>query len=167
MVETEDRVAFYQVLIAVEQEPNKLRQVFEDLDESELKPKLVIPYKKGTSLICGNEVIPVSQIRKIHIVRTTHRNEVEREDLHSKSVREIDRLNRESSGVVFISPGFGYDPVDILEAGEDVTRKFITGHPGAAAGLPPLARFAGNPWLVTVVGGLVVAYLIWKFGWNK
>lgn len=160
-------MAFYQVLIAVEQEPDKLRQVFEDLDENELKPKLVIPYRKGTSLICGNEIIPILQIRKIHIVRTAQRNEVEREDLHRKSVREIDRLNRESSGIVFISPGSGYDPADILEAGDDVTRKYIIGHPGAAAGLPPLARFAGNPWFVTVVGGLVVAYLIWKFGWNK
>ena len=160
-------MAYYQVLVAVEQEPDKLRQVFEDLEEKELKPKFLTPYKKGTSLICGNEIIPVLQIRKIHIVRTTQRNEVERENLNAKSVREIERLNRESSGVVFISPGSGYDPGDILEAGEDVTKKYVTGHPGAASGLSPLGRFASNSWFVTVFGGLVVAYLIWKFGWNK
>ena len=160
-------MAYYQVLLAVEQEPDKLRQVFEDLEENDLKPKLVTPYKKGTSLICGNEIIPVLQIRKIHIVRTAQRNEVEREDLHTKSVREIDRLNRESSGIVFISPGSGYDPGDILETGEDVTKKYITGHPGAASCLSPIGWFAGNSWFVTVVGGLVVAYLIWKFGRNK
>ena len=131
MVKEEDQVAFYQVLVAVEQEPGKLRQVFEDLKENELQPKLVTPYKKGTSLICGNEIIPVLQIRKIHIVRTAQRNAAERESLHAQSLHEIDRLNRESSGIVFISPGSGYEPADILEAGEDVTMKYITGHPGA------------------------------------
>lgn len=160
-------MAFYQVLVAVEQEPNKLRQVFEDLEENELQPKLVTPYKKGTSLICGNEIIPVLQIRKIHIVRTAQRNAAERERIHAQSLHEIDRLNRESSGIVFISPGSGYEPADILGTGEDVTMKHITGHPGAASGLSPLARFASNPWFVTVVGGLVVAFLVWKFNWNK
>lgn len=160
-------MAFYQVLVAIEQEPDELRQVFEDLDENDLKTKLATPYKNGTSLICGNEIIPVLQIRKIHIVRTAQRNAAEREVLHAQSIKEIDRLNRESSGLVFISPGSGYEPADILEAGEDVTMEYITGHPGSASGLSTLARFASNSWFVTVFGGLVVAFLIWKFGWNK
>lgn len=88
-------MAFHQVLVAVEQAPEKLRQVFEDLEENELKPKLVNPCKKGTSLVCGNEIIPILEIRMIHIARTAQRNAAEREGLHAKSLHEIDRLMRD------------------------------------------------------------------------
>lgn len=155
------------MLVAVEQNPDDLRQVFTDLEENDLKPKLVSPYKKGTSLICGNEIIPIPQIRKIYIVRTVRSDEVERADLHAQSVREIDQFNRESDSAVLISAGRGYDPQDILEAGENVTAKHLSGHPGAAADPSVFGRLIGNPWVVTVAGGLVVAYLIWRFGWNK
>ncbi|OGT90775.1 MAG: hypothetical protein A2286_01535 [Gammaproteobacteria bacterium RIFOXYA12_FULL_61_12] len=167
MSESEEQLAYYQVLVSVEQAPNEMRQVFADLAESDLKQKLLRPYRQGTSLISGNEIVPVSQIRKIHVVRTARTDEVERAELHTKSVREIDQFNRDSDSVVLISAGSGYDPQDILEAGEDVTAKYISGHPGADSGPSALVRLISNPWLVTVAGGLVVAYLIWKFGWNK
>lgn len=167
MSESEEQLAYYQVLVSVEQAPNEMRQVFADLAESDLKQKLLRPYRQGTSLISGNEIVPVSQIRKIHVVRTARTDEVERAELHAKSVREIDQFNRDSDSVVLISAGSGYDPQDILEAGEDVTAKYISGHPGSASGQSGL----NNPWIVGLVvalaGGLAVAYLVWRFGWNK
>ncbi|MGH9697284.1 MAG: hypothetical protein ACRD5Z_24285, partial [Bryobacteraceae bacterium] len=107
--------------------------------------EVVRPYRQGTTLICGNEIIPVSTIRKIHVVRTVHENERERSALHAKSLAEIEKLNRESSGVVFLSTGGGYVPEDILEVGEDVTAKYIAGPPGSAAIPSRLTRFFSNP----------------------
>lgn len=159
-------MAYYQVLVAVEQNPDDLRQVFTDLGENDLKPKLVGPHNNGTSLICGNAITPVPQIRKIQIVRTVRSDEVERADLHAQSVREVDQFNRESDSVVLTSAGRGYDPQDILEAGEDVTAKYLSGHPGRPLGVRS-QEVHWQPWVVTVAGGLVVAYFIWRFGWNK
>jgi hypothetical protein len=51
--------------------------------------------------------------------------------------------------------------------GGDVTAKYISGPLGADSGPSALDRLISNARLVTVAGGLVVAYLIWKFGWNK
>lgn len=160
-------MAYYQVLVSVEQNPDDLRQVFTDLGENDLKSKLVTPYKKGTSLICGNEIIPVPKIRKIHIVQTSRPNETERKELNTKSIRKIDQFNRESTSIVWISAGRGYDPLDILEAGEDVTAKCLPWHPGVASGPSYLGRFIHNPWVVAVIGGLVVMFIGLKLGWNK
>ncbi len=164
-------MAYYQVLVAVEPHPEKMRQVFTDIGEKDLKQMLVAPYRRGTSLICGNEIIPVTQIRKLQIVQTARTDEIEREELHAQSIREIEKFNRESDSVVLISPGGGYDPEDILDAGEDVTAKFISGHPGSASGPSPIGQFLNNAWVVglvvTLVSGLAVAYSVWKFGWNK
>jgi hypothetical protein len=95
MVKEEDQVAFHQVLVAVDQTPDKLRQVYDVLEENKLKPRLVTPCKKGTTQIRRNEIIPILQIRKIHIVRTAQRNASEREGLHYQSFHEIDRLMRD------------------------------------------------------------------------
>ena len=142
--------AFYHVLIADGEKPDELREVFKDRDEKELKRMVVNPYKKGTSLICGNEIIPVLQIKKIYIVRTAQCNQDEREAMLSM----VDRLSWRK-GSEFLNLDFGRKPEDILHAGEDVTSKYITAPPGSAF----LKRLLSNPWVVAVGGGVLVYIL--------
>ena len=157
---------FFHVLLSVDTDQSKLRSVLADLSEEQLKAQVVLPYRKGTTLICGNEIIPVSTIRKIHVVHTARPNEHERKAIHAKSIKEIEKINRESSGLVFLSPGRGYDPEDILEAGEDVTPQYIVGPPGSAAGPGVLVRFLSSQWTVGIGTGLLVAAAVWWLGWG-
>ena len=155
---------FHHVLLALESEPTKLRCILADLTEKDLKTKFLRPYRKGQNIVCGNEVIPVSQIRKLHIVRTARENETERSALQDRSFKEIQELNKQSESVVLISPGRGYDPEDILEVGEDVTTMFVSGPPGHASAPTTVVRFLNNQWIVAIGTGLIVAALIWWFG---
>jgi hypothetical protein len=61
-----------------------MRPVFVDLSESGPKQKLLRPYRKRTSLISGNDIVPASHIRKIHVVRTAETDKVERDRLGTK-----------------------------------------------------------------------------------
>lgn len=157
---------FHHVLLALESEPTKLRCVLTDLTEEDLKAKFLRPYRKGQNIVCGNEVIPVSQIRKLHIVRTARDNEAERNALQEQSLKEIQEFNRQSDSVVLISPGRGYAHEDILEVGKDVTATFVSGPPGHAAAPTPVVGFLNNQWIVAIGTGLIVAALVWWFGWG-
>ncbi len=158
---------FYHVLISHEKEPDSLRQIFEDLDENELKQKFLLPYRKGKSLICGGEVVPVKQIKKVRISRTDQCNEVERDKLLRNSIQQIEKLNVESDGSFVIPSAIGSYPGDILEDDEDVTEKYIVDSPGYDAGSSPFSRFVAHPMVVMVVGSLVVAFVVWVLGWGK
>ena len=159
-------MSFYQVLIATEPEPDKLRCSFRDLSEPQLRAQFVDPYRNGRDLICGNEIIPVGSLRRVHVVRTARNDAQGRETLNEKSLREVEAINRESGGVVFLSLGRGYDPEDILEVGADVTAEFISGPPGSARSQGRLTRVANHPWVVTIGAGLILAALMWWLGLN-
>jgi len=159
-------MSFYQVLIAIEPQPDKLRCILRDLSEPRLLAQFVEPYRKGRDLVCGNEIIPIASLRKVHVVRTERDDAEERESLNAKSRRELEAINREPGGVVFLSLGRGYDPEDILEVGEDVTAGYISGPPGAAQDPSPVLRFLSNQWIVAVGTGLIVAGIVWWFGWG-
>ena len=127
----------------------------------------MLPYRKGKSLICGGEVVPVKQINNVIIYRTDQCNEVEQDELLRDSKQKIGRLNGESdASFVIYSPWSAY-PDDILEVGEDVTERFIVDGPGYEAGSSPFSRFVAHPMVVTVVGSLVVAFVVWVLGWGK
>lgn len=154
---------YHHVLIAVEPEPEKLIVALTDLSRDELQTRFVRPYKKGTNLVCGNSIFPVAGIRRVHIVRTEQDDKAERAAISQRSIDEIQELNRDPRGPLFLSLGRGYDPEDILENGEDVTTSFINGPPGHAAGL---LRFINNQWFMLVATGLIVAFVVWWFGWQ-
>jgi len=147
-------MTYHHVLVAVEHDPAKLKCVFEDLSEQELMKQFVTPYRKGQDIFSDNEIIPVSDIRKVHVVRTEQTNEVEREAINQQSLQRIDELNRSSDSVVIISPGHGYDPEDILEAGQDVTATYLKGPSGQAG---TIHRMLNNSWVVSIVTGVIVA----------
>lgn len=157
---------FYQILVAIEPEPDKLRCLLRDLSEPQLLAQFVKPYRSGRDLICGNQIVPVTALRKIHIIRTAREDEREREALNEKSLKEIEAINRKPGGLLFLSPGRGYEPEDIFEVGADVTAEFISGPPGVTYGQNRLSHLLSNPWVVAVGTGLIVAGIVWWLGWS-
>ncbi len=157
---------FYQVLIATESEPGKLRTVLTDLSKAQLLAQFVQPYRKGLDLVCGNEIVSLASLRRVHIVRTERTDEQERSALSEKSLKEIEAINRAADGLVFLNPGRGFEPEDILEVGADVTAEFISGPPGSAPGLQRVFRLLSNQWVVAVGAGLIVAGIVWWLGWS-
>jgi hypothetical protein len=81
--------------------------------------------------------------------------------------QKIEKLNGESDANFVIYSPWGAYPGDILEAGEDVTERFIVDGPGHEAGSSPFSRFVAHPMVVMVVGSLVVAFVVWVLGWGK
>jgi hypothetical protein len=152
-------MSYYQVLIAIESSPEQLLNLFVDLTEIELQEKFLKPYRKGLNIFTGNTIYPASQIKKIHIINTSEANGVIRDRIHKKSLETIRRIN-ESGSVVFLSPGNGYEPEDILEAGEDMTDKYLSDtfdleSPKIFSGF---LKFINNQWVVGVVLLLIAAY---------
>src|SRR5688572_27002879 len=122
----------FHVLISLASAPDRLRVALSDLTEDELTNRFVKPYGRGKDLLCGNEAIPIAEVRKRHIVRTAGTEAMEREAYNVKDRARIDELNR-SSRVVFITTGAGFDPEDLLEIGDDVTGQYLKGTAGYAA----------------------------------
>lgn len=158
-------MALHHVLLTLSESPIKPRCVLSDLSEQQLQTQFVTPYRKGKSTLCGNEVIQVASIKSVQIIRTKQTSEVERSAMQDRSFRDIQKINRQSDSVTIISPGYGYEPEDIVEAGEDVTSQYITGPPGYA-NLGGLREILNNPWVVTIGTGLIVAALAWWLGWS-
>lgn len=90
---------------------------------------------------------------------TGQNDQVKRDAFQERSFREIQEFNRQSGSVTLISVGRGYEPADILEAGEDVTGKYIPGPPGDGAKASLATKVVNHPWIVTIGTGLIVAAL--------
>ena len=135
-----------------------------DLSEQDLRKLFVEPYKKGQSILVNGKVVATADIRSVLIIRTAREKSAERDALNRQHLERIDRMNRESDSVVILSPGHGYEPEDIAEAGEDVTAEFIKGPPGYASN-GWLKSAIHNPWVVTLGGGLILAGAIAWLGW--
>lgn len=137
-----------------------------DLTDEDLHRKFVKPYQRGKNLLCGNEVVEVSHIRKVRIIKTERKSEAELKEIQDKSWKEVQEFNRQSDSVVFISPGCGYLPEEIVEAGKDVTGIYISGPPGQGGFWSVASEVVNHPWISTIGTGLIVAALVWWFGWN-
>ncbi len=158
-------MSFFHVLASTNDNPESQKCLFADLSERDLKNLFVAPYKKGEGVLCGNDVVQTSNLKTVNLIRTPQKMEEELVSIQAKSNREIDEFNRESQSVVLISPGRGYVPEDIVEAGEDVTGSFLLGPPGHAKS-NWFVRIVNNPWVVRVGGGVIAAIIIWWFGWR-
>lgn len=154
---------FHHVLITLSNTPNEWRCLFVDLSERELESRFLAPYRKGADILLSGEVIRLLDVRKVQVIRTNRNSETELKDLQDSSYAEVQRLNRLSPGVAFISAGRGYQQEDIAELGKDMTDHFVKGAPGHA---PPFSfRDAlNNPWVLTIGGGLLVAFLLAMLG---
>lgn len=158
-------MSYYQVILKLRGSGATPQQIMVDASERELLSKIVKPFKKGNNLFHDSTVFDSNNIEMIKIIRTDERNEVVRDKIYNASVKRIDKLNRQSDSLVIISPGDGYDPEDILEAGDDVTEKYIVGPPGYGRS-GALQEFIYNPWVMAVGTGLIIAAVVAWRNWN-
>jgi hypothetical protein len=156
---------YFHVLAGLDQSPEALIAIFMDLSESELKTRFVKPYSRGQDVVSKNNIFAVKSLRKLHVIRTERQSDAELLDIQRSSREAIDRINRESRDIVFISAGQGYKPEDIVHGGADVTETYISGPPGSAS-RSSFGTLVNNGWVVGVGGGLLVAALAWFLGWN-
>jgi hypothetical protein len=139
--------------------------MFTDLTERDLRTRFLLPYSKGQSFLCGNEVVEPSIIKKVTLVKTARASAAELKDIQDKSWREVEEFNR-NSPVVLISAGRGYDAEDIAEAGEDVTAQFVSGPPGHGGHWGIVSAVVNHPWVSAIGTGLAVAALAYWLGWH-
>lgn len=157
-------MSFYHVLITFFDSPNKPRCVLTDLSEHQLKARFVTSYRKGKDILCGTEVVRIGDIKSVQIICTGKKIEEELLAIQKQSLIENQEFNSQSHSVIIISPGYGYEQEDIVEAGVDVTSQYITGVPGHASG--GFVELFNNQWVVAVGAGLIVAAFVWWFGWS-
>jgi hypothetical protein len=141
-----------------------LRVLARDLTEEEIKSQVVKPYGRGTSIVHGGTIVPVASLRELRICKTGAPFEQAYSSEHADQSKRVDELNREG-GVIFISPGPGYD--DMADAFENVTDQFLRGKEPGDAGRPSLlVSISNHPIVSTVLGGVVLAGLVFYLGWK-
>ncbi len=157
-------MAYHHVVAKVGQN-DKFRVLFADLSLADLKKRFIVPYERGISFFSGNDLVAPTDLRSVQVVQTECTEQEERERINNESLAQIDKINRESNGAVFISTGSGYDPEDIAEAGEDITHSVIKGPPGFRAGKwrTPTKVLA---WVAGIVAVVVAAGVIKWLGWS-
>lgn len=157
-------MAYHHVIAKVGQD-GKFRVLFADLSLAELEKRFIAPYARGDSFFSGNDLVAPNDLRSVRVVRTERPEQEERERINNESLAQIDKINRESKGMVFISPGSGYDPEDIAEAGEDITHSVIKGPPGFRAGKWRTSTKI-LAWVAGIVAAVAAAGVIRWLGWS-
>lgn len=157
-------MSYFHVVAYFEDAPQKLRCLFDDLSEQELRDRFVKPYRKGKDVLSDSEIVKLASVHKVQIVRTNRVSEAERKDLRENSSREIDEMNRRG-GPVIVSAGRGYEKADIVEVGDDVTSEYIGGPPGYQEA-SRIRRLMYNPWVLAIIPTLLVAWMIYWLGWG-
>lgn len=150
---------YYHVLVTFTDSPKNPHCVLDDLSEQELKTKFVKLYKKGKDILCDKDVVRIENIKSIQIIHTNKKSEDERSIIQEESFKRIQELNRQTDSIAIISLGDGYNPEDIVEAGEDVTSQYITEAPGYGAS-NFIFSFLNNSWVMTISTGLILVVLI-------
>jgi len=157
-------MAYHHVIAKVGQN-DKFCVLFADLSLADLKKRFIAPYERGISFFSGNDLVAPAELRSVHVVKTERAEQEDRERINNESRAVIDKINRESAWAVIISPGSGYDPEDIAEAGEDITHSVIKGPPGYRAG-----KWGNSTkvlaWVAGIVAVVVAAGVIKWLGWS-
>lgn len=141
--------------------------IFKDLSVSDLKKKLVKPYRLGKSIFYDGKILSPSDITQIKIIETSRPHEEELKIVQEESFKEIQDFNRKSTGVILISAGYGYSDHEINECGSEVTESYISSGPGIGTPLTVISDFIKHPWVVRVVGGLVFVTVVTYAGLNS
>ncbi len=152
---------FYHVLGAVGD--GKVKMLFSDLSAIELEKEFVTPYRRNKTFFSGSQIVNPSELRAVQIIETTMREDDARQRINQKSLAQIEEINR-TSGVMIISPGQGYEPEDLVEAGKDVTRTYLTGGPGSSTRIWGLSKTVVG-WTLGIVAGVIATGLAKWLGW--
>lgn len=156
---------YFHVLVTLQNFSESKRSVLADLSETHLQKRFLAQYRKGKTFLSGNEVIDAKQITTVTIIRTERTSAEELKTIQDNSYAAVQEFNRSQDSAVLISAGRGFDPEDIIEAGEDVTATYISLPPGEGR-WSFIAAVISHPWVSTIVTGLIVAGLAAYFGWN-
>jgi len=156
-------VSYYHVLVKFAGGSEPPECIFKDLTLAQLKKQFLRPYERGWKVLSGTRVFDVMAINWTQIVQTERPSELELREIREKSRKEIEDFNRDGS-VVLISIGRGYADEDIVEAGKDVTTIYIKAPPGATSNL--ISALLNHQWVVTLLGGVIVAGLVAWLGWG-
>ncbi len=129
--------------------------VFRDLSESNLRKKLVKPYRLGKSLYYEGSILPAEEISQIKINRTDRCLDEELKQVQEESMRRIREFNASSNSVGIISIGDGHNDYEINQCGDVVTDDYLSTGPGGGTFTSAISEFIRHPWVVRVFGGLL------------
>lgn len=152
---------FYQVLAAIGD--RKTEMLFSDLTAKDLGKEFITPYMRGKTFFARTLIVNPSELRQVRIIETPVKEAEARHRINCASLAEIAEMNR-TSGFTIFSPGQGYEPEDIVDAGVDVTRTFLRGGPGSSNSLLGLSKTAAG-WILTIVASVLAAGLAKWLGW--
>jgi hypothetical protein len=152
---------FYHVLAAVGD--RKVQMLFSDLNATELDKEFITPYRRGKTFFAGPQIVNPSELRAVRIIETSMREDEARRRINQDSLAQIEEMNR-TSGVMIFSAGQGYEPEDLVEAGTDVTRTYLTGGPGSSTRLWGLSKTVVG-WTLGIVAGVIATGLAKWLGW--
>ena len=157
---------YFHVLLAMAQEPERHRCVFHDLTERQLRDQVLKPFKRGKNLLCGNQIYPLADVRRIHIVSTEGTASHALAAVNQASNETWKQMNNASTGVVFVGPGliFGLDNLD--RVGKEVTGRFIKEPFSQAPVDGPFHSLFKNPWVVGIGTALAATGIGVWLKWN-
>lgn len=155
-------MSYFHVFIQQESD-SALRCFLTDLKAQDVARRIAKPYSSGGSLVNGGQIVPVLSLRRVEICATDADFETSYSETHAQHARRIDALNS-GGGAFFLSPGPGHD--DMADEWTNVTNRFLKGRgPGGDGGF--VQKVLVNPTvsavIETVLGGLILAVLVWHF----
>jgi hypothetical protein len=153
---------FYHVIGAVDD--RKAKMLFSDLTLKDLISDFVRPYERGEKFFAGGRVVAPSELRLVRIVETAVPESDARGKINQDDLASIAEINR-TLGFIIISPGRGYEPDDLVEAGTDVTRTYLRGGPGSSVGLLGLSKQAIG-WTLGIVAAVIATGAAKWLGWS-
>lgn len=144
------------VLLSMAQEPEKLRCVLHDLTEKQFKNQFLKPYYNGRSLLCGREIYPVVDIRRVFVIAT--------EDTAGQALFTVNqRLSKSwrerkyrSTKLAFVGPSFAFGLSDLGKVGKDVTEQFFKESSGHFPENCLVLSLLKNQWVIGI-GTAVIA----------
>ena len=139
--------------------------IFKDLSVSELNRNLIKPYRLGKDIYYDGKILSPNDITQVRIIKTECEHEKELKVLQEESYKKVQEFNCINQSLVRISAGDGYSDSEINKCGKDLTNSYISSGPGVGTSFTAVAEFIKHPWVVRVVGGLVLFALI-RYFWG-
>ena len=141
----------------------KEEMLLSDLTFKELNSDFVRPYSRGKTFFAGTRIVVPSELRLVRIIETAMPESDARRKINREDLAQIAEMNR-TSGLTIISPGRGYAPGDLIEAGTDVTRIFLRSGPGSSVGLLGLSKRAFS-WTLGIIAAVAATGAAKWLGW--
>jgi len=82
-------MAYFHVLLSLNDPQEKLRCVFSDLTEEKLFERFIKSYRQGRNFLSANEIIEISSIRKVQIIKTERKSEIELKEIQEKIIKNM------------------------------------------------------------------------------